>query len=265
MKIRKQIKEWLYGSCPGFAGAFPYYGTKVYFPKNSLIFKIACEQGIYEKENIHILSSLIKPDSVYFDVGANIGLMAIPVLHQSNSCTVVSFEPSPTTLQFLTRTVKESEFSDRWQLIGKAAGSSMGTLDFFTASNDLGALDGFQDTKRAGEMSKITVPVTTLDAEWLAMDKPSVSAIKLDIEGAELAALEGALQCITTERPCILTEWNPVNLKAYDCDPKSLLNFVEKAQYKIFSLPYLIPVHNSVGLKTQMMTTESFLLLPDDG
>jgi len=64
IKFRRKIKKWLFGSCPGIKGAFPYYGVKVYFPKNSLIFQLACEQSVYEHENIKMLLSLIKPDTV---------------------------------------------------------------------------------------------------------------------------------------------------------------------------------------------------------
>src|SRR5690242_4653731 len=67
--LRKSIKHWLYGSCPGMAGAFPYFGTRVYFPKKSLSFTAACAQGVFEYDNLRILQSLVRPDSTYFDIG----------------------------------------------------------------------------------------------------------------------------------------------------------------------------------------------------
>jgi FkbM family methyltransferase len=262
--LRKRIKKWLYGSCPGLAGAFRYYNTKVYFPKNSIIFHLACDQGIYESENIRLISALLAPDTVYFDVGANIGLMALPLLHTCPGCTVVSFEPSPNTLQFLSRTAKDSGFGDRWRIIGKAAGSTIGSLEFCTAATELGAFDGFQDTKRAGNTQKVTVPVTTLDAEWEAMGKPPVSFIKIDVEGAEMQTLQGAISCIKHEQPYILLEWNPINLIAYECDPESLLKLADSLGYQVFSVPSLVPVPDFTMLKLQMVKTENFLLVPPD-
>lgn len=260
--IRKQIKKWLYSQCPGFSGAFPYYGTKVYFPTASLMFKYACEQGIYERENLRLISGLVRPDSVYFDVGANIGLMSVPILRICPSCTVVSMEPSPNTFRFLARTAEESEFGERWRIVGKAAGSSIGTLEFCTASIELGAFDGFQDTQRAGATSKVTVPVTTLDAEWEVMKRPAVSVIKIDVEGAEIQALQGAVSCIKHEKPYILLEWNSLNLKAYNCQPESLLMFAESIGYQVLSIPFILPVTDKNILKIQMCLTESFLLAP---
>jgi FkbM family methyltransferase len=260
--LRKRVKKTLYGVTPGFAGSFPYFNTKVYFPKNSLIFRLACEQGIYESDNLRLIFDLITPNSVYFDVGANIGVMSVPILRQCSFCKVVSFEPSPLTLKFLNRTAKESPYGERWRIIGKAAGREIGNLDFFMATVELGALDGFKDTKRAGDTHKITVPVTTLDAEWEAMGNPNVSVIKIDVEGAELETLHGALKCIEHERPHILLEWNPVNLKAYNCEPSSLLDFVDQYRYQVLSLPNFIKVEDSVTLRFQMIKTESFLLVP---
>lgn len=127
---------------------------------------------------------------------------------------------------------------------------------------ELGAFDGFQDTKRAGVTSKITVPVTTLDAEWEAMGKPSVSIIKIDVEGAELQTLQGALLCIKHEQPYILIEWNTINLNAYHCNPESLLLLVDSLGYQVLSLPYFLPVNNTIQLKLQMLKTENFLLAP---
>ncbi|MEH1788132.1 MAG: FkbM family methyltransferase [Nostoc sp.] len=261
MTFRKQIKQWLYGKCPGFAGAFPYYGTKVYFPKNSLIFKLACQQGIYEQENLNILSSLVKPNSTYFDIGANIGLMSIPILQQDDSCNVVSFEPSPNTYNFLNRTAKSSQFNKRWVVSSKAVGSQVGTLDFFIASPDMGAFDGFHDTKRAKTNNQIEVPVTTVDIEWKTLGRPKLSVIKIDVEGAELEILKGALNCIQNEQPSILLEWNATNLKAYNCPIESLMIFARKYNYELYSLPNLVPVLNVESLLLHMSKTESFLLL----
>jgi FkbM family methyltransferase len=259
--LRRIIKKWLYGKCPGFAGSFPYFDTKVYFPKDSLIFRVACEQGFYEKDNLHILSSLVKPNSTYFDIGANIGLMSIPILHTNDSCTVVSFEPSPNTLHFLNHTADNSRFTDRWKVVGKAVSSQVGTLDFFIASPDMGAFDGFKDTQRANTNNRIEVPVTTIDVEWESLGKPAVSVIKIDVEGSELEALQGGANCIEAEKPTILIEWNATNLKAYDCSPESLLIFAEKHDYLICSLPNLVPILDPNFLRIHMIKTESFLLL----
>jgi FkbM family methyltransferase len=262
VSLRKSVKKWLYGSCPGFAGSFPYFGTRVYFPKGSLIFEGACEQGIWEKDLVGILISLARPNTTYFDIGANIGLTSIPVLFSCPECRAVSFEPSPGALPYLQRTTEGSGYGDRWLAVGKALGDKIGRTDFFTSPSAASIFDGMRDTKRTGKTKKISVPVTTLDVEWAALNYPKVSVIKIDVEGAELQTIRGALQCIAREQPLILFEWNATNLQAYDCDPQSILYLAQKLGYRLFSLPGLLPVPDSTMLILQMLLTESFILVP---
>lgn len=262
MRLRQRIKMWLYGSCPGFAGAFPYFGTKVYFPKNSLLFKLVCQQGIYERENLNLILSLIHPETTYFDVGGNIGLMSIPVLQKYESCQVVSFEPSPNTLNYLVRTCENSQYANRWHVIGKGAGSEPGIVDFFMANPGMGAFDGLRDTKRANTNEKVSINVTTIDTEWQTLGNPKVSLIKIDIEGAELDALRGASQCIDVCRPYLLLEWNATNLKAYGYSIDAILKFAISNGYRLYSLPTLVEIHDVCQLQLHMILTESFLLAP---
>jgi FkbM family methyltransferase len=262
--FRRKVKKWLYGSCPGFTGSFPYYGTKVYFPKNSLIFNIACDQGTYEHEIVRLLLTLVKPNSYFLDIGANIGLISIPILFQIETCQVVSFEPSPNALPFLIRTVEESRFRNRWKVIGKAANDQPGEIKFTIASEALGAYDGMHDTMRAGNMRIIKLPATTLDREWEQMNRPNVSMIKIDVEGAELLVLRGAQKCIQNCQPSILLEWNALNFAPYHFLAKDLLSFAKNIHYKVFSMPHLIPIDDDTGLSVQMLRTENFLLVPKE-
>lgn len=260
--MKKKIRKWLYGKCPGLKGAFPYYGTKVYFPKNSHIFNMACDQGTYEHEIVKLLLTLVKPNSHFFDVGANIGLLSIPILYHIGSSHVVSFEPSPNALPYLMRTAEESAFRDRWKVIGKAASDHAGEITFSISSSALGAFDGILDTKRAGYTEEVVLSATTLDLEWENMNRPDVSTIKIDVEGAELSVLKGAGKCIGKCQPYILLEWNALNFLSYHCQTKDLLSFAASINYSLFSTPHLIPVNDETTLSVQMLRTENFLLAP---
>lgn len=262
MRLRGRIKKIIHEKIPGLSGFFFYCDTKVFFPKNSIIFHLACKQGIYELQNIQLIQSLIQPETIYMDVGANIGLLSLPILKACPRCKILSWEPSPNTVPFLRRTVENSRFRDRWTVIEKAAGSEIGDVEFSTASLELGAFDGFHDTHRAGKRSKIRVPVTTIDYEWQILGCPKVSVIKLDIEGAELQALYGAKECIRNQQPYILIEWNEKNLKAYSYENSAILTFANEIGYQVLSTPDLIPMANIGILNLYMMKTEYFLLVP---
>jgi FkbM family methyltransferase len=262
MTVRKTIKRWLYGRCPGFAGRFPYFGVQVYFPKGSHSFDAACAQGIFEWENVRILQTFAKPGAVLFDVGANIGLMAVPVLTHNNECRVVSFEPSPHTLPYLQRTVAESPFRDRWSIVPKAVGSRSGHTSFSVSAPAESLYDGIRPTGRAATLQEVKVEMVTLDETWNDLERPEISHIKIDVEGGELDVLHGAKECLAAERPPILLEWNPVNLVAYGRNPGELLDFAAQAGYRVHATPGFTEVLGEQQLALHMAFTESFVLLP---
>jgi FkbM family methyltransferase len=261
MNFRKTAKRFLYGRCPGFAGAFRYFGIKVHFPKNSFLFYMACDQGIFEAENLAILLARTRPGTWFLDAGTNIGLMSVPVLVKVPDCHVVSFEPSPSVRPFLERTIAGSGRADRWILVPKAVGAAPGSTGFSVSSPENSAFDGVRATGRMPTVREVEVEVTTIDIEWKRLGCPAVSVIKCDIEGGELDALRGAQECLSRNRPDVLFEWNAINLKAYHCPPTSLLEFVRSLDYRLYALPSFTLVSSNRELEVHMSRTESFLLL----
>ena len=262
MTIRKRIKKWVYGYCPGFAGAFPYFGTKIYFPKGSWSFYAACEQGIFEADNVRILQSLARPGEMSFDVGANIGLMAAPVLRHEPNCRVVSFEPSLNVLPYIQRTIAENPHGNRWTLIPKAVGAKSGRVSFSLSEQANSLFDGIRPTQRVASIRQVEVDLTTLDETWNELGKPRVSHIKIDVEGAELDVLTGAQECLRSERPFVLIEWNAQNLAAYGCPVSKILQFAGESKFRVLSLPRLVEVQTVSELRLHMLFTENFLLCP---
>ncbi len=257
--IRRRAKELVFRE----VGWFPYYGERVYFPKDSFLFRLACRQGTYEHSNVRLLLRLVEPGSTFLDIGANIGLMALPVLRGQPACRVVSYEPSPATYPFLRRTALRSSHRDRWQVVEQALGARVGELDFHVAGAGMGAFDGFHETGRAGVATRVLrVPVTTVDEEWRSLGKPRVSVMKVDVEGAELEVLEGAAQCISTQAPHILVEWNLANATAAGKTPGDLLRAADAIGYRVYAAPQITRVVDEADLRTQMMFTEDFLLGP---
>ena len=259
--MRKALKKWLYGRCPGLAGAFPYFGVRVYFPPNSLSFYAACDQGIFERSNVITLQQLARPSTTVFDIGANIGLMAIPVLESCRTCRVVSVEPSPNVVSFLRRTIASSGFGSRWSLIEKAVGARIGRSDFAVSPRTESLFDGLRATRRASSSKTVEVEITTVDSIWNELGRPPVSIVKCDVEGGELDVFAGASECLETTKAAILTEWNGANLVAYERKQEELLEFAGRHGYRLFAVPGFAPITDELTLSLHMIETESFLLL----
>lgn len=262
VKARQHFKYWLYGRCPGFAGTFPYYGVRVHFPRGSQIFKVACEQGIYESDNLNVLISALRPNSTMIDIGANIGLVSIPLLHAQPTLRVLSVEPSPNTQTCLQRTIAGSVYRDRWSAIPIAVGDQEGAVEFYYADAALAVYDGLQDTHRAGPTNRLTVPMTTVDRIWTDAGRPDVCAIKIDIEGGEATALRGSVSCLGSARPVVLFEWNAVNLHAHGCANDTILSLAASLGYSVHAIPSMVCVESAAQLEALMRFGESYVLFP---
>ena len=262
MSFRGTVKRLVYATWPKGNLSFTYFGTRVFFPDGSLIFAMACDQGIYEADVVRVVNYLLVPGSYYFDIGANIGLMAVAGLASRPDCKVVSVEASPSTLKYLRRTHAESSFKDRWTIVGSAVGPAKGEVTFYEGPAAVGALDGLKDTGRSGDKQAITLPMTTIDQIWQDQGRPPVSVIKMDIEGGEHGAFKGAGELIAAHKPALVVEWSRLNLPAYGIPEDALLGIADKLGYEILSLPGYVAVRSSVELRLRMLETETFVLVP---
>lgn len=262
MNLARKLKRWLYGSCPGFKGVLPYWGERLHFPPGSVLFEVACAQGIFERENLRLLQAAVRPGAWYFDIGANIGLMSAPLLGTEPTLQVVSVEPSPETAACLARSIASSPRRDRWKLVTAAVGEFEGETEFHLSAPTHSAYDGIRNTSRAPAGRKIKVPMTSLDALWNKFARPDVALVKIDVEGGEAGVLRGGRQCLRATRPVILLEWNRLNLAAYGCQPETLIDLAVELAYDILNIPGLAPVLTPASLRLQTGVSENFLLVP---
>ena len=263
MPIRKRIKKFLFRHVPGFVGAYPYFGVTVRYPPRAWIIDVACEQGVFERESTAIVSRLVRPGSWYYDIGANLGFLSIPALHQNPDIQVVSFEPSPSYFPYLARTAKESIYADRWQVVGQAVGATVGDIEFA-----VGSVRVYDDmianaTYRPRAARTVWVPVTTIDEFWRSSDRPDVSVIKIDTEGAEFQGLKGAVECLRECRPLLHVEFSEPHLRAFEHTPGEIFDWITAHGYSMASLPHIIPVRSSNQFQVHLLYEYNFLLLPD--
>lgn len=263
MTLKRRLKYFLYNFVPGLAGRFPYYGSSVHFPIGAPVFREICERGAFEPDIIDRLVKLARPGTTVLDVGANIGLMAVPVLRSCATCRVVSFEPSPNSLPYLQATASGSAFGDRWLVRGVALSSAPGELDFTIGRPEDALFEGFNTTTIANARV-IKVTVSTIDAEWRALDRPAVSVIKIDVEGAEGGVLDGAAELLSAQRPALLIEWHEPYLSRFGTRPESILALADRYRYQLFTVPAGVPVRDDAALRVQMLSCQNYLLVPEE-
>jgi len=242
---------------------FEYFKNSVYFPKGSVIFTRAVSDGIYEHENLQLIYPLVKPGTVVFDIGSNIGLMAIPILANTKCARLISVEASPNNLPYLKKTNSESSQKERWTIIDKAVSDKEGKITFQMAESKDGAYDSMNNTNRTSFVNSVEIDCTTIDKIWTEQGKPEVSFIKTDIEGADLLSLRGAVKCIETCKPAIIIEWDFRNFESFDLTNNDLLDFAKKVNYSIYATPNLVKISTLAELELHCKYTDGFILYPN--
>ena len=147
-------------------------------------------------EESYFLDSLyhLNEGEVFVDCGAYIGDTAEEVIRRDpNFAKIVAIEADPANFKRLTRWVGtlERPIACRIDALNVAVGARRGKLHF-QASGDEGAR-----LAPDGDFVVECVPIDDLTLQ----DGPTF--IKMDIEGAELDALEGARRSIQTHRPIL--------------------------------------------------------------
>ena len=261
-RLKRRLLVWLYNR----RGRMPWLGGEIFFPQYSMIASSLMSAGGWEKDVTRMLTTASKPGTTAFDIGANIGSSALAILDLFPDIQVVSFEPSPTILPYLKKTRENSRFRDRWQITPKAVADRAGLEVPFTIYEGAGAdvFEGFKDTGRSGRPARqMTVPTTTVDAEWRALGKPTISVIKIDVEGAELAVLGGAVECLRFCRPVIVTEWCSKNFSAYGNSIGDIISASKAASYTAYVIPELTEAKDDKLFPYQLADRENLLLLPN--
>ncbi|HJA79646.1 FkbM family methyltransferase [uncultured Desulfovibrio sp.] len=110
---------------------------------------------------------------------------------------VLSFEPHPTISRlYLRNRDLNPQLAGRMTLVPAATGNTAGgTLPFSLC----GPGSHLEHTKPG--LRRVDIPITTIDAEMERRNWSRVDFIKMDVEGAELSTLQGAVQTLRRFRP----------------------------------------------------------------
>ncbi|MDP3620170.1 MAG: FkbM family methyltransferase [Ramlibacter sp.] len=138
--------------------------------------------GLHEFEDMAFVLHLLRPGDLFVDVGANIGSYSI--LGAAAGATVISFEPVPSTFEWLLDNVHLNRFQTRIDARNLAVGASSATIRMIAD----------RDTTNQVLQQGASYAGASLDVQQVALDDalPHVpKLIKIDVEGFEANVIEG--------------------------------------------------------------------------
>ena len=154
----------------------------------------------------------VRPGSVVWDVGANMGLFAFAAAGLAGpQGRVFAVEPDATMARLLRRSALLNPAAAPVEVIPSAVSEDVSLARFHIAqrSRTSNYLDGFGMSQTGGVRETETVVTVSLD--WLARQIPPPDVLKIDVEGAELSAFRGAARMLKEKRPVLIFEMDGVH------------------------------------------------------
>jgi FkbM family methyltransferase len=177
-----------------------------------------------------ILAATLAGDDIYVDVGTNRGQLLSEAVRIAPLGRHIAFEPIPELAEEVRRAFPGIDCRSL------ALGAHADVMRFCHFRK----LDGWSGLRRSPEISDergdpeyFDVQVSTLDAELGAL-APSV--VKIDVEGAESAVLEGGRSLLSDARPTVIFEHVAAAARLYEAPPGAPWDLLTELGYRIFSV-----------------------------
>ncbi len=170
---------------------------------------------VHEGFMLGSLQRLLREGDVVYDIGANIGLYSRFMVQVFKASRVYAFEPMPNNCAMIAENLKLGGCAEKVTIVPSAIGDQDGTTDFQVDSltSNSGALNAVTQGKASASHSQYGLPATVatvraarLDTLLETQDFRQPDVIKLDVEGAEAMALEGARHLLSQHRPRLAIE-----------------------------------------------------------
>lgn len=149
----------------------------------------------FPEAELELLEFLVDPDRVAIDVGAHSGLYTAELLRLASS--VVAIEAIPELAADVERIYAKA------RVINAAASNEEGSATLYVPTGQPGLSTIAAGNPIAAATCR-TVHVKTITIDCI--ESGPVGFIKIDVEGNELAVLQGALDVLKRDRPVLLIE-----------------------------------------------------------
>ena len=181
------------------------------------------QNQLYDKQTVEVMRRMLHKDSNCIDIGCHTGVMLDKILEIASEGFHYGFEPLPDLYNHLVRKYANS---GNVEIRNSALSESSGVVTFQHVISNPG-YSGLRRRKYDHlneEIREITVMTERLDDVIPAL--MSISFIKIDVEGAELQVLKGAVETVKRCRPVIVFEHGLGAADYYGTTPEDVFDLL---------------------------------------
>lgn len=166
-------------------------------PSTQFLLRAEYDGPGYEPEERRLLDTMLPPECLFLDIGAHWGIYTLHVLSSLSDARVVAVEPDGENLRHLRHNLLENDLGDRADIVDAAIAATDGH-GWLRRNTSM----GHHLAATPGDGVAREVPTTTIDSLVERFDPEAKRDIwvKLDIEGRELAAFQGAAHSLGAGR-----------------------------------------------------------------
>jgi FkbM family methyltransferase len=190
--------------------------------------------GTYEKGTLNFIKTHLTEGQIFFDIGANIGLMSIFASYcVGKSGKVYAFEANPETAKLLKYNIELNNISNI-NIVDKAAGNNTGKITIYNHwTGNRGGATLIKPDKETESFEVDLIKIDTVD-EYLSIN---IGMMKIDVEGFEMDVLKGLEKILRKDNPPkLIVECSADRNNNYD-SVYEIYNFVKKInKYKVYKL-----------------------------
>lgn len=184
----------------------------------------------YEPFSTDLVKYLLKPGALFVDIGAYYGYYSLLAYQSQEDVKVIAFEPAKENFDILKMNLKHNK-AKNFEIYNLAASNREGIYPFnFTEASDCA---GFHKHYLTSVREIINVSTITGDK---VLNGRAASFIKIDVEGHEIAVLEGLGKSLKNKDVTLLIEFNPTLHEIEGHKPEELLDFIKDQGFSIFVL-----------------------------
>lgn len=184
----------------------------------------------YPEDEMKIVEDAIRKASTIIDIGANIGAFSLHFAGLNPKARVIGFEPHPRTYARAVKNIGLNSFSNI-KLINLGLGRSKETVRLYEVNEHNPGMNRILATE--SDKPSVEIRIDTLDSVLAGMSVGKVDFIKIDVEGYEMAVLEGAKQTLAS-KPLLFIELDDVNLRDQGGSALQLVQLLRGSGYTEF-------------------------------
>jgi len=171
-----------------------------------------------ERDVIREILRCLEPTDVFYDVGANVGMYTCFVASELGAERTVAFEPYKENADRLLENLRYNGLNAR--VVRTALSNAEGTVDLMIASEQIGEGEHAIATSDAAQ----TIEIDTNRGDTLIEDRdlPKPTVVKIDVEGAEFAVLEGLRSALQDSCRLVFCEIHPQKLRNLGSDEEDI-------------------------------------------